>query len=181
MPNWLCNIATTTLILPLPSSEWRLSQLTLGLLWVLNPQTSDLHVIVVTTLLTSLKMHTHLPFNQMILEIVYSGLKLWCLLRMTANLTFLLEREWFFKAISNAWYQNIWLRNCVLFLEFLFCPRVISHFPNHYELTRKDLMVKNIKRYRKDLEKEGSPLAEKDEPGRYVHLGWLQWSRYSLS
>jgi tubulin polyglutamylase TTLL1 len=26
-------------------------------------------------------------------------------------------------------------------------------------------MVKNIKRYRKDLEKEGSPLAEKDENG----------------
>ena len=32
-------------------------------------------------------------------------------------------------------------------------------------------MVKNIKRYRKDLDKEGSPLAEKDENGRYIHLG----------
>ncbi|CAD7950542.1 unnamed protein product [Amoebophrya sp. A120] len=31
--------------------------------------------------------------------------------------------------------------------------QVINHFPNHYELTRKDLMVKNIKRYRKELEK----------------------------
>jgi tubulin polyglutamylase TTLL1 len=31
--------------------------------------------------------------------------------------------------------------------------QVISHFPNHYELTRKDLMVKNIKRYRKELER----------------------------
>ena len=31
--------------------------------------------------------------------------------------------------------------------------QVISHFPNHYELTRKDLMVKNIKRYLKDLNK----------------------------
>ena len=49
--------------------------------------------------------------------------------------------------------------------------RVINHFPNHYELTRKDLLVKNIKRYRKDLEKEGNPLAERDEAGRYVHLG----------
>jgi hypothetical protein len=28
-----------------------------------------------------------------------------------------------------------------------------------------------IKRYRKDLEKEGSPLAEKDENGRFTHLG----------
>lgn len=32
--------------------------------------------------------------------------------------------------------------------------QVINHFPNHYELTRKDLMVKNLKRYKKDLEKE---------------------------
>ena len=49
--------------------------------------------------------------------------------------------------------------------------RIICHFPNHYELTRKDYMVKNIKRYRKDLEKDGSPLAERDEHGKYVHLG----------
>ena len=49
--------------------------------------------------------------------------------------------------------------------------RIIGHFPNHYELTRKDYMVKNIKRYRKDLERDGSPLAERDEHGRYVHLG----------
>lgn len=27
--------------------------------------------------------------------------------------------------------------------------RLINHYPNHYELTRKDLMVKNIKRYLK--------------------------------
>ncbi|XP_050410433.1 polyglutamylase complex subunit TTLL1 [Patella vulgata] len=49
----------------------------------------------------------------------------------------------------------------------------INHFPNHMELTRKDLMVKNIKRYRKELEKEGSPLAEKDENGRFVHLDFI--------
>ncbi|XP_071121370.1 polyglutamylase complex subunit TTLL1-like isoform X1 [Mytilus galloprovincialis] len=51
--------------------------------------------------------------------------------------------------------------------------QVINHFPNHVELTRKDLMVKNIKRYRKDLEKEGSPLAEKDENGRFIHLDFI--------
>ncbi|XP_071954889.1 polyglutamylase complex subunit TTLL1-like [Antedon mediterranea] len=51
--------------------------------------------------------------------------------------------------------------------------QLICHFPNHYELTRKDLMVKNIKRYRKDLEKEGSPLAEKDETGKYIHLDFI--------
>ena len=33
--------------------------------------------------------------------------------------------------------------------------QVVNHFPNHYELTRKDLMVKNIKKYRKELERSG--------------------------
>lgn len=49
--------------------------------------------------------------------------------------------------------------------------QMVNHFPNHYELTRKDLMIKNIKRYRKELEKESSPLAEKDENGKYIYLG----------
>jgi len=31
----------------------------------------------------------------------------------------------------------------------------VNHFRNHYELTRKDLMVKNLKRHKKQLEKEG--------------------------
>lgn len=31
-------------------------------------------------------------------------------------------------------------------------------------------MVKNIKRYRRDLEKEGNPIAEKDEHGQYKYL-----------
>ena len=35
-------------------------------------------------------------------------------------------------------------------------------------------MVKNIKRYRRELERDGNPIAEKDETGRYIHLGmWL--------
>ena len=49
--------------------------------------------------------------------------------------------------------------------------RLINHFPSHYELTRKDLMVKNIKRYRRDLERDGNALAEKHENGRYIYLG----------
>eukprot|EP00794_Sanderia_malayensis_P003785 gene3785-4308_t len=48
--------------------------------------------------------------------------------------------------------------------------QITNHFPNHYELTRKDLMLKNVKRYRKELEKEGSMFAEKDENGKYVYL-----------
>ena len=31
--------------------------------------------------------------------------------------------------------------------------QLINHFPNHYEITRKDLMVKNVKRYRKELQR----------------------------
>ncbi|KAI2649912.1 putative tubulin polyglutamylase TTLL9 [Labeo rohita] len=34
----------------------------------------------------------------------------------------------------------------------------ICHFRNHYELTRKNLMVKNLKRYRKTLEREAGRL-----------------------
>lgn len=52
--------------------------------------------------------------------------------------------------------------------------RIINHFPNHYELTRKDLLVKNIKRYRRDLEREGNPLAERAEsPGKYLYLDFI--------
>ncbi|CAG5050465.1 unnamed protein product [Parnassius apollo] len=59
--------------------------------------------------------------------------------------------------------------------------QIINHFPNHYEISRKDLLVKNIKRYRKELEKEGNPLAEKTEvvlPNghavtRYIHLDFI--------
>ena len=32
--------------------------------------------------------------------------------------------------------------------------RMINHFPNHYELTRKDLMVKNMKRYKREQDRE---------------------------
>jgi tubulin polyglutamylase TTLL1 len=31
-------------------------------------------------------------------------------------------------------------------------------------------MVKNIKRFRKDMEKENSPLAERDDSGQFVYL-----------
>ncbi len=30
----------------------------------------------------------------------------------------------------------------------------INHFPNHYELTRKDLLIKNLKRAKRQLERE---------------------------
>lgn len=70
------------------------------------------------------------------------------------------EDEW------NIYWANVWnARN-------LFNPKsgvrlnefqVVNHFPNHLELTRKDLMVKNFKRFRKEMEKENNPVANKDE------------------
>ena len=57
------------------------------------------------------------------------------------------------------------------FLTFaLLFRRLLNHFPNHYELTRKDLMVKNIKRFRREMEKEGNALAEKDERGDFLYM-----------
>lgn len=51
--------------------------------------------------------------------------------------------------------------------------QIVNHFPNHYELTRKDSMVKNIKRYRKSLERENNLIAEKDEVGRHIYLDFI--------
>ncbi|XP_037070706.1 probable tubulin polyglutamylase TTLL1 [Pollicipes pollicipes] len=51
--------------------------------------------------------------------------------------------------------------------------QIMNHFPTHYEITRKDLMVKNVKRYRKDLERDGNVLGERNEQGRYVHLDFI--------
>lgn len=50
--------------------------------------------------------------------------------------------------------------------------QMINHFPNHYELSRKDMLVKNIKRYRRELEREGSPLAKRLD-GKYVYLDFI--------
>ncbi len=44
-------------------------------------------------------------------------------------------------------------------------------------------MVKNIKRYRRELEKDGNMLSEKDDVGTYKYLGkniFSKTSKYSL-
>ncbi|VVD00818.1 unnamed protein product [Leptidea sinapis] len=59
--------------------------------------------------------------------------------------------------------------------------QLINHFPNHHELVRKDLLVKNFNRYRKELERNNHPLAEKiqvrDPSGRtvtrYLYLDFI--------
>lgn len=51
--------------------------------------------------------------------------------------------------------------------------RLVNHFPNHYELTRKDLMVKNVKRYLKEQAKDdrNPPIRGGDLPGIPVDSG----------
>ena len=51
--------------------------------------------------------------------------------------------------------------------------QLVNHYPNHQELTRKDLMVKNIRRYRRELERDGHPWAEKNADGSYTHLDFI--------
>ena len=50
-------------------------------------------------------------------------------------------------------------------------PQRINHFPNHYELTRKDNLIKNLKRTQRALMREGlvDEVARYDFfPGTYV-------------
>eukprot|EP00241_Pyramimonas_parkeae_P018583 CAMPEP_0114279880 /NCGR_PEP_ID=MMETSP0059-20121206/2135_1 /TAXON_ID=36894 /ORGANISM="Pyramimonas parkeae, Strain CCMP726" /LENGTH=404 /DNA_ID=CAMNT_0001400233 /DNA_START=138 /DNA_END=1354 /DNA_ORIENTATION=+ len=54
--------------------------------------------------------------------------------------------------------------------------QIVNHFPNHYELTRKDLMVKNLKRYKKELERDGGGDAELD----FLPLTYSLPSDYAL-
>ncbi|KAL0212315.1 hypothetical protein RCL1_005941 [Eukaryota sp. TZLM3-RCL] len=86
------------------------------------------------------------------------------------------KRGWIKASVDEDW--NVYWAS-VHTIRHLFSPDVrfrpseeqlLNHFPNHLELTRKDLMVKNIKRYRKELEREGNPIAEKNSQGEYLHL-----------
>ena len=77
-------------------------------------------------------------------------------------------------------------------------PRLINHFPNHFELTRKDLMVKNAKRYFKvilpihlhhwvcliswpqEVAKDPSLLGKSPPPQDFVPVTYLLPADYSL-
>jgi len=59
-------------------------------------------------------------------------------------------------------------------IRFIFNPenryrlrddQLVNHFPNHVELTRKDLMVKNIRRYYKELSRGGPYVPPPEEEG----------------
>ena len=59
----------------------------------------------------------------------------------------------------NVYWANVMTVRAIFHPDSGFRPadaQLINHFPNHYELTRKDLMVKNITRWRKACEKEAA-------------------------
>eukprot|EP00002_Diphylleia_rotans_P015010 TRINITY_DN2908_c0_g1_i4.p1 TRINITY_DN2908_c0_g1~~TRINITY_DN2908_c0_g1_i4.p1 ORF type:complete len:314 (-),score=62.89 TRINITY_DN2908_c0_g1_i4:652-1593(-) len=58
------------------------------------------------------------------------------------------DHDWDFN-----WAEKEWIRDFFDLMKFEDHQR-INHFRNHYELTRKDLLVKNLKRMKKQLEKE---------------------------
>eukprot|EP00164_Ancoracysta_twista_P000760 GFYU01001001.1.p1 GENE.GFYU01001001.1~~GFYU01001001.1.p1 ORF type:complete len:410 (+),score=100.27 GFYU01001001.1:106-1335(+) len=51
------------------------------------------------------------------------------------------------------WADTGWMRECFDQIHLEEWQRV-NHFRNHYELTRKDLLIKNLKRTKKQLERE---------------------------
>ncbi|KRX04189.1 hypothetical protein PPERSA_11313 [Pseudocohnilembus persalinus] len=55
----------------------------------------------------------------------------------------------------------------------------LNHFRNYYELCRKDLLIKNIKKYKKQLEKEGK-IEEAQQQLTFVPLTYLLPSEYSI-
>ena len=54
--------------------------------------------------------------------------------------------------------------------------QILNHYPNHYELTRKDLMVKNIKRYMKEVNRS----SEAPQPPDLVPVTYLLPADYTL-
>ncbi|VVC37019.1 Tubulin-tyrosine ligase/Tubulin polyglutamylase [Cinara cedri] len=50
--------------------------------------------------------------------------------------------------------------------------QIINHFPNHYELCRKDLLMRNVRRYRREMQKTKSAVA-KCISGKFVYLDFI--------
>jgi tubulin polyglutamylase TTLL1 len=54
--------------------------------------------------------------------------------------------------------------------------QLINHYPNHYEITRKDLMVKNMRRYIKDTARDPNL----SQPSDFVPVTYLLPADYNL-
>eukprot|EP00754_Rhynchopus_humris_P040760 Rhum_TRINITY_DN23898_c0_g1::Rhum_TRINITY_DN23898_c0_g1_i1::g.178940::m.178940/K16599/TTLL1; tubulin polyglutamylase TTLL1 len=84
----------------------------------------------------------------------------------------------------NIFWTTVWT------IKILFSPeggirlsdhQIVNHFPNHHELTRKDCMVKNVKRYRKDNEKNMAIYSATGETvADYIPLTYTLPSDYAL-
>ncbi|OQR90239.1 tubulin-tyrosine ligase family [Achlya hypogyna] len=92
------------------------------------------------------------------------------------------ERRGWQRTEGNDW--NIYWANKVS-IKNMFNPengvrltdgQYVNHFPNHYELTRKDLMVKNIKRYKKEAEKDPASAEKLD----FIPVTYTLPADYSL-
>eukprot|EP00933_Yihiella_yeosuensis_P071269 TRINITY_DN79470_c0_g1_i1.p1 TRINITY_DN79470_c0_g1~~TRINITY_DN79470_c0_g1_i1.p1 ORF type:complete len:150 (-),score=24.18 TRINITY_DN79470_c0_g1_i1:14-463(-) len=79
------------------------------------------------------------------------------------------ERRGWLRSSNNQDWNIYWAS--VVNLRQLFDPsssrrlrqyQLVNHFPNHYELTRKDLMWRNIRRYHRDKSKQ-ELLAEQNQ------------------
>lgn len=58
--------------------------------------------------------------------------------------------------------------------------QLVNHFPNHFELTRKDLMVKNVKRYLKEVARDAAVLGKQPPPKDFVPVTYLLPADYSI-
>jgi len=62
------------------------------------------------------------------------------------------------------WAEKEWIHQTLDHVHLTDTQRV-NHFRNHFELTRKDLLIKNLKRMKKQLEREERALeASKSAP-----------------
>lgn len=62
------------------------------------------------------------------------------------------------------WADVGWIRDFYDHIQFDDRQRV-NHFRNHYELTRKDLLVKNLKRMKRALERSDNPVSAREATG----------------
>lgn len=104
------------------------------------------------------------PWKQPVLKWKADGLKNCLLLNF--------EKRGWIRTEDDAYDWNFYWMS-VGNIRFLFNPdnryrlrddQLVNHYPNHVELTRKDLMVKNIRRYLKDLSR-GSYVQPPEEEG----------------
>jgi len=100
---------------------------------------------------------------KLIMEIVRNKLKFKTDLNKSVLLENFEERGWTEVPDSDDNWNMYW--TCVNSVRDLFYSstklndrQLVNHFPNYYELTRKDYMAKNIKKYKRHLLKDNRSL-----------------------